>query len=199
MSLAIVKDGEIVFMKGFGYKDFEKKIPVTADTQFAIGSSSKAFTALSVLMSQDEGKLSLDDSPKKYLPYFKINDAEIDKNITVRDLMSHSSGLNRTDLGWVTGKLSREEIIRVAGEAKPMAKLHEKFFYQNVMFVAAGEIVAKVQKMPWEKFVPKEFQAVRNDEQHDVYERNAENERLFFRLRLQFRHERNEKPSAPRH
>jgi len=132
LSLAIVKDGEIVFMKGFGYKDFEKKIPVTADTQFAIGSSSKAFTALSVLMSQDEGKLSLDDSPKKYLPYFKINDAEIDKNITVRDLMAHSSGLNRTDLGWITGKLTREEIIRVAGEAKPMAKLREKFFYQNV-------------------------------------------------------------------
>ncbi len=154
MSLAIVKDGEIIFMKGFGYKDFEKKIPVTADTQFAIGSSSKAFTALSVLMSQDEGKLSLDDSPKKYLPYFKINDAEIDKNITVRDLMAHSSGLNRTDLGWITGKLTREEIIRVAGEAKPMAKLREKFFYQNVMFVTAGEIVSKVQKQPWEKFVP---------------------------------------------
>jgi len=154
MSLAIVKDGQIIFMKGFGYKDFEKKIPVTADTQFAIGSSSKAFTALSVLMSQDEGKLSLDDSPKKYLPYFKINDVEIDKNITVRDLMSHSSGLNRTDLGWITGKLTREEIIRVAGEAKPMAKLREKFFYQNVMFVAAGEIVARVQKQPWEKFVP---------------------------------------------
>ncbi len=154
IGLAIVKDGEIVFMKGFGYKDFEKKIPVTADTQFAIGSSSKAFTALSVLMSQDEGKLSLDENPKKYLPYFKINDPEIDKNITVRDLMSHSSGLNRTDLGWITGKLSREEIIRVAGEAKPMAKLREKFFYQNVMFVTAGEIVSKVQKQPWEKFVP---------------------------------------------
>jgi CubicO group peptidase (beta-lactamase class C family) len=154
MSLAIVKDGEVIFMKGFGYKDFERKIPVTAETQFAIGSSSKAFTALSVLMSQDEGRLSLDDSPKKYLSFFKINDPEIDKNITVRDLMAHSSGLNRTDLGWITGKLTREEIIRVAGEAKPMAKLREKFFYQNVMFVAAGEIVSRVQKMPWERFVP---------------------------------------------
>lgn len=154
IGLAIVKDGEIIFMKGFGYKDFERKIPVTADTQFAIGSSSKAFTALSVLMSQDEGKLSLDESPKKYLPYFKINDPEIDKNIRVRDLMAHSSGLNRTDLSWITGKLTRGEIIRVAGEAKPMAKLREKFFYQNVMFVAAGEIVSQVQRTPWEKFVP---------------------------------------------
>lgn len=154
MSLVIVKDGQIVFMKGFGFKDFEKSVPVTPDTQFAIGSSSKAFTALSILMSEDEGKLSLDDNPKKYLPYFKINDAEIDKAITIRDLLSHSSGLNRTDLAWISGKLTREEIIRVAGEAKPTANLREKFQYQNVMFAAAGEIVAKVQKQPWEKFVP---------------------------------------------
>lgn len=154
VSLVVVKDGEIVLMKGFGYKDFEKKIAVTPDTQFAIGSATKAFTALSVLMAQDEGKLSLDDNPKKHLPYFKINDPEIDKNITIRDLLSHSSGLNRTDLGWITGKLNREEIVKVAGEAKPMAKLREKFQYQNVMFVAAGEIVNAVEKKPFEKFVP---------------------------------------------
>jgi CubicO group peptidase (beta-lactamase class C family) len=154
LSLAIVKDGEIVYMKGLGYKDFAKKIPVTADTQFAIGSATKAFTALSVLMSQDEGKLSLDDNPKKYLPFFKINDAEIDSKITIRDLLSHSSGLNRTDLAMISGKLNREELIRVAGEAKPTAKLREKFQYQNIMFTAAGEIVGKVQKQSWEKFVP---------------------------------------------
>lgn len=154
IGLAIVKDDQVIYAKGFGYKDFAKQILVTADTQFAIGSSTKAFTALSVLMAQDEGKLSLDDSPKKYLPFFKINDAETDKNITVRDLLSHSSGLNRTDLGWITGKLTREEIIRVAGEAKPSAKLREKFLYQNVMFLAAGEIVSKVENQKWEKFVP---------------------------------------------
>ena len=143
--------------KGFGYKSFEKKIPVTAETQFAIGSATKAFTALSVLMSQDEGKLSLDESPKKYLPYFKINDAEIDKNITVKDLLTHSSGLNRTDLAWITGKLNREEIIKVAGEAKPVAKLGEKFLYQNVMYTTAGEIVSKIQKKPWETYVAQDI------------------------------------------
>lgn len=157
MSLAIVKDGEVILLKGFGYKNFEKQIPVTPDTQFAIGSASKAFTALSVLMSQDQGKLSLDENPRKYLPYFKINDPEINEKITVRDLLSHSSGLNRTDLGWVTGKLNREEIIRVAGEAKPTAKLREKFQYQNVMYAAAGEIVAKVQNRAWENYVEQEI------------------------------------------
>lgn len=153
MSLIIVKNGEIIFMKGFGYKDLEKKIPVTPDTQFAIGSATKAFTALSVLMSADEGKLSLDDNPRKYLSYFKMKDAEADKNITVRDLLIHSSGLNRTDLAMLTGRLNRQELIRVAGETQPMAKLREKFLYQNIMYAAAGEVVAQVQKMPWEKFV----------------------------------------------
>ena len=154
MSLVIVKDDQIIYLKGLGYKDFEKKIAVTPDTQFAIGSATKAFTALSVLMSQDEGKLSLDDSPKKALPYFKMFDSETDKNITIRDLLSHSSGLNRTDLAMITGKLNRAELIQVAAQAKPTAKLREKFQYQNIMFTAAGEIVAQVQKKPWDKFVP---------------------------------------------
>jgi CubicO group peptidase (beta-lactamase class C family) len=153
MSLAIVKDGEVVLMNGFGYKSFEKQIPVTADTQFAIGSATKAFTAFSVLMSQDEGKLSLDEHPRKYLPYFKINDPEINEKITVRNLLTHSSGLGRTDLAMITGKLTREELIKVAGEAKPVAKLGEKFGYQNIMYAAAGETVAKVQNMTWENFV----------------------------------------------
>jgi len=154
VSLAIVKDGKVIYAKGLGYKDFDKKLPVTADTQFAIGSATKAFTALSVLMSQDEGKLSLDDSPKKYLSYFKMYDPETDANIKIRDLLRHSSGLNRTDLAMITGKLNRAELIQVAAQAKPTAKLGEKFQYQNIMFTAAGEIVAQVQKEPWEKFVP---------------------------------------------
>lgn len=154
VSLAIVKDGKTIMSKGFGYKDFEKKVPMAADTQLAIGSATKAFTGLSVLMLQDEGKLSIDDSPKKYLPYFKINNPETDKNIQIRDLLSHSSGLNRTDLAMITGKLNRVELIKVVGDAKPVAGLREKFLYQNIMFTAAGEIVAEVTKKPWETFVP---------------------------------------------
>lgn len=153
MSLAIVKDDKIIYMKGLGYKDFEKKIPVTPDTLFAIGSVTKSFTGMSVVMSQDEGKLSLEDSPKKYLSYFKMRDPDTDAKITVRDLLRHSSGLNRTDLAMVTGKLNRAELIQVAGAAKPTAKLGEKFQYQNLMYSAAGEVVAAAQKTSWENFV----------------------------------------------
>lgn len=153
LSLAIVKDDKIIYIKGLGYKDFEKKIAVTPDTLFAIGSVTKSFTGMSVVMSQDDGKLSLEDSPKKHLSYFKMRDAETDAKITVRDLLRHSSGLNRTDLAMVTGKLNRVELIQVAGEAKPTAKLGEKFQYQNIMYSAAGEVVAAAQKTSWENFV----------------------------------------------
>ena len=153
MSLVIVKDDKVIYMKGLGFKDLEKRIAVTPDTLFAIGSSTKAFTALSVLLGVDDGKLSLDESPKKYLPYFKLYDPEADAKITIRDLLSHSSGLNRTDLAFAIGTLSREEVIRVAGLAHPTAKFREKFQYQNVMFSVAGEVAGRAQGTTWEKLI----------------------------------------------
>lgn len=155
VSFVIVKDDKVIYMKGLGLKDVERNLPVTPDTLFAIGSSTKAFTALSAAMSADDGKLSLDDSPKKFLPYFRLRDSEADARITIRDLLSHRSGVDRTDLSMVTGKLNREELIRVAGLAKPTAKLGEKFLYQNVMFTAAGEIVARVNNTTWDDFIEK--------------------------------------------
>ena len=97
-SLVIVKDDKVIYMKGLGVKDFQHKITVTPDTLFAIGSATKAFTSLAAMMLVDEGKLSLEDSPKKVLPYFKMRDPETDSKITIRDLLAHRSGLNRTDL-----------------------------------------------------------------------------------------------------
>ncbi|MCC6745044.1 MAG: serine hydrolase [Acidobacteria bacterium] len=152
-SIAIVKDDRIIYMKGFGLRNVDKNLAATPYTLYAIGSSTKAFTAMSVVMSADDGKLSLDDAPRKYLPFFKLQDAEADAKITIRDLLSHRSGLNRTDLPWITGKLTRDEIIEVAARAKPTAKLGEKFQYQNVMFLAAGQIVARAENTRFESFV----------------------------------------------
>src|SRR5215217_7371335 len=153
ISLAIVKDDKVIYLKGLGVKDFERNIPVTPDTRFAIGSSTKAFTAMLAVISADEGKLSLDDSPKKFLPYFTLRDEEAAAKITIRDLLAHRSGLNRTDLAMVTGMLNREELIKVAGMAKPTAKLGEKWQYQNVMYTAGGEAVAKAQNSTWDELI----------------------------------------------
>ena len=153
VSLAIVKDDQVIYLKGLGVKDFEKQLPVTPDTRFAIGSATKAFTAMLAAMSADEGKLSLDDSPKKFLPYFTLRDPDAAAKITIRDLLAHRSGLNRTDIAMVSGVFTREELIKVAGMAKPTAKLGEKWQYQNVMYTAAGEAVAQAQKSTWEKLI----------------------------------------------
>jgi CubicO group peptidase (beta-lactamase class C family) len=153
ISIAIVKDDQIIYLKGLGEKDVDKKLPVTPDTRFAIGSASKAFTGMLAVMSADDGKLSLDDSPKKFLPYFTLRDQEAAAKITLRDLLAHRSGLNRTDFAMVTGMLNREELIRVAGLAKPTAKLGEKFQYQNIMYAAAGEAVAKAENSTWDKLI----------------------------------------------
>jgi CubicO group peptidase (beta-lactamase class C family) len=157
VSLVIVKDDKVIYLKGLGVKDFEKNVPVTPDTRFAIGSATKAFTAMLAVMSADEGKLSLDDSPKKFLPYFTLRDEDAATKVTLRDLLSHRSGLNRTDLAMVTGVLNREELIKVAGMAKPTAKLGEKFQYQNVMYTAAGEAVAQAQKSTWDDLIAKKI------------------------------------------
>ena len=151
LSLVIVKDDRVIYIKGLGLKDIDKKLPVTPDTLFAIGSASKAFTAMAAVMSADEGRLSLEDSPKKFLPYFTLRDQEAAAKITLRDLLSHRSGLNRTDLAMVTNMLNREELIKVAGRAKPTNKLGEKFQYQNVMYAAAGEVVAQAQHSTWDR------------------------------------------------
>ncbi|MBA2732925.1 MAG: beta-lactamase family protein, partial [Acidobacteria bacterium] len=155
VSFVIVKDDKVIYMKGLGLKNVERNLPVTPDTLFAIGSSSKAFTGMSAVMSADDGKLSLDDAPRKFLPYFKLRDPETDAKITIRDLLSHRSGIGRTELPMVSGKLNREELIRVVGMVKPTAKLGEKFLYQNIMFAAAGEIVAKTNSMTWDDFIEK--------------------------------------------
>ena len=153
LSLAIVKDDKVIYLKGLGVKDIEKGSPVTPETRFAIGSASKAFTAMLAVLSADDGKLSLDDSPKKFLPYFTLRDEEAAAKITIRDLLAHRSGLNRTDLAMATGMLNREELIKVAGMAKPTAKLGEKFQYQNIMYAAAGEAVAKAENSTWDKLI----------------------------------------------
>ncbi len=148
-ALAIVQDDRVIYSKGFGYRDVERTLPVTPDTLFAIGSSTKAMTAATVLMCADRGALKLTDSPRRHVPYFRLQDPEAHEKITVGDLLCHRSGLQRTDMSWYTGVLKTRDVIRVAGAAKPAAKFGEKFQYQNVMYTVAGEVVAAIEKKPW--------------------------------------------------
>jgi CubicO group peptidase (beta-lactamase class C family) len=154
-ALVIVKDDRVILQKGFGLRDVEAGLPVTDETLFAIGSNTKTFTAMAAVISADEGKLSLDDPPKKYLPYFKLRDSEADAQVTLRDLLSHRAGLqpHGADSAWIGNKHTREEVIRIGMQVKSTAKFRAKMQYNNIMYSAVGEAVAKAQNSTWEEVV----------------------------------------------
>lgn len=154
-ALAIVYDDQVVLLKGFGVRDVKSQLPVTPDTLFGIGSITKSFTGMAAVISAEEGKLSLDDSPKKYLPYFKLSDPEADAGVTLRDLLSHRTGLPAwgNDDAWDGAKNTPEEIIKIAMSAKPTAKFRAKGQYSNVMYIAAGEVIGAAHHSTWEEIV----------------------------------------------
>lgn len=155
LSLGVIQDGKLVYVHGFGLRDVAKKLPATPDTLYCIGSSTKAFTAAAVMMAVEAGKVSLSERPVTYLPYFQLRDPEANAKITVSDLLCHRSGLPRTDFLMLAGEgvLSRKELIQAVAQAKPTAKLGEKFQYQNVLYAAAGELAATAFAMPYEKLI----------------------------------------------
>lgn len=152
--LAIVRDDRIIYMQPMGMRDIEHNLPVTNETLFPIGSCTKAFTSMEIARSADRGLLSLDDHPRKFLPYLKLEDAEADAKITIRDMLSHRTGLKAyADLAAEPGVLTREEYVRAATSAKPAVPFRTKFQYSNAMYAAAGEIAGRVNHSTWEDII----------------------------------------------
>lgn len=151
LAIAIVKDGEVIYQKGFGFRDREKKLPVTEDTVFAIGSSTKAFTTFIMGTLVDEGKLDWDKPVSNFLPGFKLYDRTATELMTPRDLVTHRSGLPRHDLSWYNATdLSRKELVERLPYMKPTYTLRERFQYNNFMFLTAGYLVEQVTGKSWE-------------------------------------------------
>ncbi|QQS42220.1 MAG: serine hydrolase [Acidobacteriota bacterium] len=153
VAIAIVKDDKVVFAKGFGVRKLGDPTPVDEKTLFAIGSSSKAFTAATVAILVDEGKLKWDDKASEHLPGFELFDPYASQQLTIRDTLSHRSGLQRGDFLWYGTERSRAEILRQVRFIEPSWSFRSNFGYQNLMFLAAGEIVAKESGKSWDAFV----------------------------------------------
>ncbi len=153
LALAIVKDDAIVFAKGYGVRTLGRPEPVTEDTIFAIGSATKAFTAAALGMLVDEGKLSWDDPVTIHLKGFQLSDPYVTRELTVRDLLSHRSGLDRAELLWYGSAYSRQEILRRVRWVKPSWSFRSRFGYQNIMYLAAGEIIPAVTGKSWDDFI----------------------------------------------
>src|SRR5437660_5407627 len=131
MALAVVKDGEMIFARGFGKRNLDSGDAVTPQTIFAIGSSSKAFTAASLAMLVDEGKLNWDQPVREYIPFFKLYDSVASERITSRDLLIHSSGLPRHDLAWYKSGRSRKELVEGLRYLQPSKDCRSTLQYQN--------------------------------------------------------------------
>lgn len=155
VAVGIVTGDKVVFLEGFGFRDVEKRLPVTPDSLFGIGSCTKAFTGLAAVISSDEGKLSLEDSPKKYLPWFRLSDPKADAQATLFDLLTHRTGLKALDDGvWhKNDKLSREQVIKAVMTNPPAANFRTQFQYNNVMYSAVGECIGVANGSSWENVV----------------------------------------------
>jgi CubicO group peptidase (beta-lactamase class C family) len=148
-----VKDGRIVFAKGYGVREIGKPAPVDTQTLFAIGSTTKAMTAASIGMLVDEGRLKWDDKVTRILPAFQLSDPYVTRELTIRDLLTHRAGLPNADVLWYRSDNSPEEVIRRVRFAEPAYSMRSSFIYQNIMYAVAGQVVAAESGMPWERFV----------------------------------------------
>ncbi len=153
LAVAVVKDGRTVYAKGFGVRELGKPDPVDANTMFAIGSTTKAMTALALGMLVDEGKVAWDDPVTKHLPSFELSDPYITREITVRDLLTHRAGLGNGDVTWYRTDATLDEVLYRARFIPIAYSMRSGYIYQNVAYGAAGAVVAAVSGMPWERFI----------------------------------------------
>ena len=157
LSLSIFTKNRIVHMKGYGLRNRELNKPVTPQTLFAIGSTTKAFTALGLKLLENKGELHLSDKVKKHLPQFKLSNEMITNEATIEDLLSHRIGLPRHDLMWLLSDFSREENIRRLGYLGFGEKAEENFrkifSYNNFLITAAGLIIEEKAKVSYENYI----------------------------------------------
>jgi CubicO group peptidase (beta-lactamase class C family) len=153
LAIAVVQGDKVILLKGYGFRDMEKQLPVTPNTLFAIGSITKSFTVTTLGMEMDEGKVDWDKPVRDYLPTFKMYDPVLTEQMMVRDLITHRSGLPRHDLVWYTSDFSREDLLHRLQYLEPSKPLRTTFQYNNLMFMTAGYIAGLLNGTSWEDAV----------------------------------------------
>jgi CubicO group peptidase (beta-lactamase class C family) len=155
MAVAIVKDGQVLFEKGYGVRERSRFDPVDEHTLFAIASNTKAFTAAALAMLVDAGKVGWDDPVRRHLPSFELRDPVASADLRVCELLSHRSGLGTFsgDLLWYNTPWSADEVLRRVRYLEPRFPFRAAYGYSNVMFIAAGQVVAAASGVPWAAFL----------------------------------------------
>jgi CubicO group peptidase (beta-lactamase class C family) len=152
LSVAVVKDGKVLFKKGYGRTELGKPVAFDTSTISICASTTKAMTAVCVGMLVDAGKLKWSDKVADILPGFKINDAYTTSQITVKDLLTHNAGLGNADWLWVV-QTDDNDILRRMQYLTPAYSLRSSFIYQNLMYGVAGKVIEKVSGKKWQDFI----------------------------------------------
>jgi len=153
-AVAVVEKDKVVYSKGFGYKDYENKVPVTPNTLFAIGSCTKAFTASVMGMLQKEDKVDIDKPVRNYVPDLKFFNDDMNAHITLRDMMCHRTGLPRHDFSWYYfSSDSGDSLMKRIQYMEPTAGVRERWQYNNFMFMMQGVVAEKLTGKSWEQNV----------------------------------------------
>ena len=157
-AVAVVEKDKIVYAKGFGYRDVENKIPADANTLFAIGSSTKAFTSAILGQLRADDKLSFNDSPRKHIPELEFFNDDMNNNIIIKDLMSHRTGLPRHDYSWyLFPSHDRDSLMQRIKYQEPFTGIREQWYYNNFMFLAQGVIAQNITGKSWEDNIRERF------------------------------------------
>ena len=157
VTVSIVKGDKVIYEGAFGYADVTNEILATPNTRYSIASCTKAFTATAIGILVDRGLMSFDDLLTKHLPEFKMQDEYVLKNLKIKDMLCHRSGLPRHDYAWYANPLPKEDELKRIAYFKPNVSFREKWQYCNYMFMTLGMVVAKVSGKTWEQFVKEEI------------------------------------------
>jgi CubicO group peptidase (beta-lactamase class C family) len=156
IAVAIVKDGQVVLARGYGLRDRERNLPVDAHTLFAIASNTKAFTAASLSMLADDGKLELDDRVTEHLPWFRMSDPFVTREMRIRDLLAHRSGLGLGAgdlLYWPGTDYSTEEVARRLRDVPLDGSFRARYAYDNILYGVAQLVIEQASGQPYDEFL----------------------------------------------
>jgi CubicO group peptidase (beta-lactamase class C family) len=151
--IGIVYKNKLVFSKGYGYREFEQKLPVTPKTLYQIASNTKLFTAVSVGMLVDQGKLDWDKPIHNYVPSIEFYNNDLNNSVTIRDMLSHRTGISRHDLIWYKSDFTRKELYDRLKYLEPSQPIRQGFLYNNLMYVSSGYIIELLSSKTWETFL----------------------------------------------
>lgn len=150
LALAIVHKDKLIYSKGYGFRDLENKLPSTETTLFPIASNTKLFTSTIAAQLAAEGKLSLDKPVRTYLPDIQFYTEELTSRVTLRDMLSHRTGLPTFDGIWVNAPFKRTEALSKIAYMKPTLGYREGYIYNNMMYTGAGLAIERVTGKTWE-------------------------------------------------